>query len=84
MYPPKKQSCVPRQPRVSSNSKSYESDAHVIDGNLSDEVVGIMALSCHKMSCDVLSYCVNLLLFNDLRIILRHCNFAENIKLKLL
>ena len=84
MYPPKKQPCVPRQPRVSSYSKSYESDAHVIDVNLSDEVVGIMALSCHKMSCDVLSYRANVLLLNNLRIILRHCNFAENIKLKLL
>lgn len=84
MYPPKKQPCVPRQPRVSSYSKSYEFDTHVIDGNLSDEVVGIMALSCHKMSCDVLSYRANLLLINNLRIILRHCNFAENIKLKLL
>ena len=84
MYPPKKQPCVPRQPRVSSYSKSYESDAHVIDGNLSDEVVGIMALSCHKMYCDVLSYRANLLLLNNLRIHLGHCNFAENKKLKLL
>ena len=84
MYPPKKQPCVPRQPRVSSYSKSYESDAHVIDVNLSDEVVGIMALSCHKMSCDVLSYRANLLLLNNLCIILRHCIFSENIKLKLL
>ena len=79
MYTPKKQPCTPTRPRVSSYSKSYESDAHVIDGNLSDEVVGIMALSCHKMSCDVLSYRANLLLLNNLRIVLRHCNFAENI-----
>ncbi len=43
MYPPKKQPCVPRQPRVSSYSKSYESDAHVIDGNQSDDFVCIMA-----------------------------------------
>ena len=79
MYPPINRPCVPAQSRVSFYSKSYEFDAHVIDGNLSDEVVGIMALSCHKMSCDVLSYRANLLLLNNLRIILRHCNFAENI-----
>ena len=84
MYPPKIRPCDPVQFRVSFYSKLYEFDAHVIDGNPSDEVVGIMALSCHKMSCDILSYHANLLLLNNLCVILRHCNFAENIKLKLL
>ena len=80
MYPPKKQPCVPRQPRVSSYSQLYKFDAHVIDGNLSDGVVVIMTLSCHKMSYDILSYHSNLLLLNNLRSILKRCNFAENLK----
>ena len=79
MYPPKKQPCAPTRPSVSFYSKSCEFDVHVFDGNLSDEVVGIMALSCHKMSCDVLSYRANLLLLNNLRSILKRCNFAENL-----
>ena len=81
MYPPKKLPCAPTQPSVSSYSKLYEFDVHVIDGNLSDGVVAIMTLSCHKMSYDILSYHSNLLLINNLRIILKHCNFAENLKL---
>jgi hypothetical protein len=80
MYPPKKLPCAPTRPRVSSYSKLYEFDAHVIDGNLSDGMVVIMTLSCHKMSYDILSYHSNLLLLNNLRSILKRCNFAENLK----
>ncbi len=43
MYPPKNRPCVPAQSRGSFNSKLYELDAHVIDGNLSDDFVCIMA-----------------------------------------
>ena len=80
MYPPKIRLCLPAQSRVSSYSQLYNFDAHVIDGNLSDGVVVIMTLSCHKMSYDILSYHSNLLLLNNLRSILKRCNFAENLK----
>ena len=43
MYPPKKQPCVPAQSRGYFNSKLYKLYAHIIDGNLSDDFVCIMA-----------------------------------------
>lgn len=54
MSPPINRPCVPAQSRVSSYSKLNKFDAHVIDGNLSDDVSCIKVLSYQKVSLDIL------------------------------
>ena len=43
MYLQKNRPCVPAQSRGYFNSKLYKLDAHIINGNLSDDFVCMMA-----------------------------------------